>query len=594
MKKIQLKGILKMKGQRKKITLKGLSIKGISIQQKLWFCLVIAICALMVVSGFGYLQSAELGRLQQESYERSLYSKQVISNKYDIMVLYGIVSDAMINGINTDLEVRWNQEVDKVLLSLNQVNKKMDTEAEKALLADATKQINAFKAAVQNELFAVLNRGNATQKDIDTNDKKLDEIREKYYANMDQVVTSLNNKDLEANKKFSSIRATSVMTSLLVTLTIGVILTLLMAMIIRSIVKGIQYVSHNLTRVAEGDLSVTFDPAYLAKTDEIGSLVRSLSDSVTGIRHIVDRVQNESGSIDNLVTDINKLMGHLNEDIEGVSSTTQELSANMEETAAAAEEMNATSQDMERAVESIAEKSQDGAQKAGEISMRASATKEIVQEAQEKSMSVFSTTKVALEKAIQDSQVVSQIDVLSNTIMQITAQTNLLALNAAIEAARAGEAGRGFSVVADEIRKLAELSKQTVGEIQNITKLVSEAVKNLSSHSNSLLQFMSIDVNGDYEMIIEVANQYNLDAVFVDALVTDFSATSEELLASIHDVLKTVEGVAAASTEGADGTQDIAGRTSEINLKSNGILERILMMKESTEQLQQEVGKFRL
>jgi len=589
-----LKGI-KLKGIKlKKINLKEIKLHGVSIQQKLWFCLAVAIIALVAVSGLGYMQSAELGKLQKQSYERSLDAKQLIANKYDIMLLYGIVSDAMINGIDTDLEVKWNQEVDKVLLSLNQVKKKVTTEAEIALLTDATKQINAFKAAVQNELFAVLKRGNATPKQIDENDKKLDGIRAKYFDIMDQLVNSLNTQDLAASAQFAKVRAASAVMSLTLTAIVGVVLIILMSLIIRNIVKGMQYVSFNLSRVADGDLSVTFDEAYLKKSDEIGSLVKSLSDSVGGIRHIVDRVQQESGSIETLVSDINGLMGHLNQDIEGVSATTQQLSANMQETAAAAEEMNATSQDMERAVESIAEKSQDGAQKAGEISMRAASTKEIVVEAQEKSMQVFATTKVALEKAIKDSQVVSQIDVLSNTIMQITAQTNLLALNAAIEAARAGEAGRGFSVVADEIRKLAELSKHTVGEIQSITKLVSEAVRNLSSHSNSLLQFMSSDVNGDYEMIIEVANQYNLDAVFVDSLVTDFSATSEELLASIQDVLKTVEGVAAASTEGADGTQDIAGRTSEINNKSNGILERVMMMKESTLQLQTEVNRFRL
>ncbi|MEG0440668.1 MAG: methyl-accepting chemotaxis protein, partial [Solibacillus sp.] len=77
-----------------------------------------------------------------------------------------------------------------------------------------------------------------------------------------------------------------------------------------------------------------------------------------------------------------------------------------------------------------------------------------------------------LEEAMENSKVVTQINVLSESIMQISSQTNLLALNAAIEAARAGEAGRGFAVVADEIRKLAEESKNTVIEIQGITEKV--------------------------------------------------------------------------------------------------------------------------
>ncbi len=567
---------------------------GLSIQRKLWVCLALAIVALLLISGLNYVQSAELGKLQKQSYQRGLDAKQLISNKYDIMVLYGIVSDAMINGLDTDLEVVWNQEVDRVLLSLNTVQKKVDTETEKALLIEATKQINAFKMAVQNEVFAILNRGNATAKEIDKFDQHLDDIRAKYYAAMDQLVSSLNNEDQEASERFNTVRTSSAVFSVGASVLAAVLLILFMTIIIRSILQGLNYVSVNLTKVANGDLSVSFEDKYLNRTDEIGGLVISLANSVAGIRQIVDSVQNESVAMESIVSDINGLMTHLNDDIEGVSATTQELSASMEETAAAAEEMNATSQEMERAVGSIAEKSQDGARKAGEISHRASMTKDAVNTAQEKSKLVFTTTKGALEKAIEDSQVVGQIDVLSATIMQITAQTNLLALNAAIEAARAGEAGRGFSVVADEIRKLAELSKNTVVEIQNITKLVSAAVRNLSTHSNSLLTFMNQDVSADYDMLLDVTTQYTTDALFVDSLVTDFSATSEELLASIQDVLRTVEGVASASTEGAEGTQDIAGRTGEINLKSSGILERIMMMKESTELLQGQIQKFKL
>lgn len=567
---------------------------GMTISKKLWFSLAVAILALVIIGGFNFYQMDQLGKMHNDSYLRSLDAKVIITSKYDIMTLYSLVSDAMINGFDNDLELKWHQESDKVLLSLNALTKKLTTDEEVELLKTATSRINAFKAIVENELFATIRRGNATSIQIAQVDERLDMVRTNYYQALDMLVGLLDRKDKEANEQFKRVEASSTLTSLGISVVSGLILFILMFMVIRSITSGLKYVSQNLERVADGDLSVVLDDQYLSKKDEVGALVRSLEVSVQGVRAIVEKVTGSSDTIQNLVTDVNDLMSLLNGDIEGVSATTQELSANMEETAAAAEEMNATSEDMERAVESIAEKSQDGAQKAGEISQRASATKDTVIAAQEKSMEVFKNTKVGLEKAIADSHVVAKIDVLSNTIMQITAQTNLLALNAAIEAARAGEAGRGFSVVADEIRKLAELSKNTVVEIQSITKLVSEAVKNLSQHSNSLLTFVATDVNQDYSMLLDVANQYNADAEFVDSLVTDFSATSEELLASIQDVLKTVEGVASASSEGADGTSEIAGKTSEINVKSNDVMERIMMMYESTVQLKQEITKFKL
>ena len=144
-------------------------------------------------------------------------------------------------------------------------------------------------------------------------------------------------------------------------------------------------------------------------------------------------------------------------------------------------------------------------------------------------------------KAIKETKAVEEIDLLTSTILSITSQTNLLALNAAIEAARAGEAGRGFSVVAEEIRKLAEDSTQAVNQIQKVTQDVKSSVKNLSSNSEKILDFIEKTVIVDYNTMVDTGSQYNTDALFMDNLVTEFEQMSKILHESITSIAMAME-----------------------------------------------------
>jgi methyl-accepting chemotaxis protein len=328
------------------------------------------------------------------------------------------------------------------------------------------------------------------------------------------------------------------------------------------------------------------------QSNEIGSIARSILHLKQEFHTVIKGVRTESQEVMSTVDAVLVNIGELNNGIQEVSATTEELSAGMEETAASTQEMNATSQEIETAVESIASRAQEGAFTASAISQRATELSRSFGESQKNARNVLSNTSEKLNKALEESKSVEQINTLSDTIMQITAQTNLLALNAAIEAARAGESGKGFAVVAEEIRKLAEDSKTAVTQIQQVIKTVISSVENLASTSNDLLRFVSKDVEEDYRQMLHATEQYNEDASSVNSMTMDFSATSEELLASIQNMIKAINEITEATNEGADGTGNIAGRSTEIVTKSAEVVAQVDKSQHSADKLIQLVSKF--
>lgn len=377
-------------------------------------------------------------------------------------------------------------------------------------------------------------------------------------------------------------------------LAVAILIMMMLLIIHYLVIKPINAIITDTKRIADGDFTRDVNDKYLKRSDEIGKIANSVNCIKDEIKEIVVSIKDESNVIDNQVREVVNNVGILSGNLQNVSATTEELAATMQETSASSAVMAETSHSIEENVKHIAQRSKEGSEAASRIRIKAEEAKKNIFTAQEKSSEIFKTSKQQLEKAINDSKVVEQIDVLSASIMQITEQTNLLALNAAIEAARAGEAGKGFSVVAEEIRKLAEQSKDAVTKIQDVTSKVTGSVGNLSGSSNQLLAFMSEDVENDYKTILKLAEQYNEDAQFVDQLVTEFSTISTELLQSLESVIATIEGVAHASDEGARGTTDIAGSVSDTSEKADDVKVRIINAKDSMDKLKSLIDKFTL
>lgn len=344
--------------------------------------------------------------------------------------------------------------------------------------------------------------------------------------------------------------------------------------------------------MAKGNFSEPLPELLQNRKDDFGILSEGLENMKHQVSNLIREVKNQGNLLYGIVDRVKDNVSSLSGNVEDVSATTQQLAAGMEETAASSETISNMSHEIEIAAKNIAIRSQEGAEQAVDIHERASKAQEDTKNQRTHAYQIHNELQESLAKALEDAKVVKEIEVLSSSIMEITEQTNLLALNASIEAARAGEAGRGFAVVATEIGGLAEQSKQTVSKIQGVTEEVTAAVTNLSQDAERLLEFVATDVVASYDMFDGVADAYNKDAEKIDSLISDFSATSEELLASIESVLESMSEIANATYEGAQGTTSIASKTTDVKYQTDIVSEEVDKCDSTAKRLNQEISVF--
>ncbi len=388
----------------------------------------------------------------------------------------------------------------------------------------------------------------------------------------------------------SILKRDTILTSLIF-LAVGLLVVYLFTMRLTKYLAKLKYYT---TLLGEFDLTFEISDELLKQNDEIGEMSNYFRLFIKSVHTMVKSIVDETRNVNALVAMFHQNIADLTRELEDAAATVQELSAGMEETASSTEEITITSNEIENAVETVAEKAQEGAISASEISKKAVTLKDSSLALQIEADQTRLTIKKGMDEALEKAKEVDKIKNLSNVILQISEQTNLLALNAAIEAARAGEAGKGFSVVAEETRKLAENSKNTVKEIQDMLGVTLKAVENLAGCSRQTLEYIETKVVDSYKESVQVGENYKQDAQSINDWATELSATSQELLASIKIVAEGITQIARATEDGSEGATHIADKVSRIKERANEIKFETDEVKVSADNLHDLVKKFRI
>jgi len=352
-----------------------------------------------------------------------------------------------------------------------------------------------------------------------------------------------------------------------------------------------------LKQFASGDFSEnavvekTIPREYKNETEQIRKATVEVKQQ---IREIILNTKQEAENIGTIAEETSSKMTVLNQDIAGITDSAGLVMEQTMQARELAESIKNNGQELGNAIENVARKAGEAAGQSSDIMDRAGKQYEASRQSAEEVVSIYQKTKEEMEQAIEDSKRVEEINSLTEEILAISSQTNLLALNASIEAARAGEAGKGFAVVAEEIRNLADNSRQAVDKIRQVTEGVVDNVSFLSKTSGGLLEFMTGKVIEDYKGMTELARMYEKDAGFYSDISSDLGASSQEMSVSMTEINESIAVITKLVGEIAESMQSMNRSTENSNENSGAVMKQIEELFRLSELLNQTVASFKI
>ena len=336
-------------------------------------------------------------------------------------------------------------------------------------------------------------------------------------------------------------------------------------------------------RCNKGDITKRI---HVGSRDEVGRLAIAINDLVAQMQIIIRAITEGCGQMEEKQADIISNVEKVNATADHTMQNLGIMSEGMQLVTGAIDGVQQDTGVLDHTVENMLEVAQNGRDYAADIKEKAGKMKATAVESKQEATVVMKEIDTAMTESIANSRQIHKITELTEEILGIAGTTNLLALNASIEAARAGEAGRGFAVVAEEIRKLADSSRESANNIQEISNRVVESVEELSENATRLLEFMNTRVMKDYDALEDTGSNYHEAADHVDEMMNEFGQKIDELLSVLQNVNT-------ANTQMEATVGDSTEKLSVVEKNNQGLQQEMKDISYAVEELAASVGQLK-
>lgn len=389
---------------------------------------------------------------------------------------------------------------------------------------------------------------------------------------------------------------TATISIVVIAIIFGIVIISSICICMQTIIVPLRKVKNNLSSIIDGieseeaDLTVRITTSY---QDEIGEIVKGINHFLSTLQKAMSIIKYSSNRIYHSTKSMSKSILECKDSTSSLSGSLSEMAASMEEISATLQNIDNGAQNVMNASRSIEEASLANSHQVKKIVAHSEEVLIKSNLSKNQTVKVLQEIGKSLKVSVEKTRSVEKINDLTDTIMNISSQTNLLALNASIEAARAGNAGKGFAIVAEEIRNLAESTKNTASDIQVTNTMVLDSVDELVRNTNEVMSYIEDIILRDYDEFVAIASTYKDDSDIIEEMLERFIKKSNELREIAAYMVEGIKGISIAIEESVHSVVQSSDDTSTLFHSIASISEDVGRNLETVKELNNEVSKFK-